>query len=79
MIKHAIFILLLGYLSFASLNAKAQNNISYVKLLGELQYLISQKQFDEAYKSSQKHYKYFNYFVLDKKKWGKNCPFWSLS
>ncbi|MCK8107749.1 hypothetical protein MTF64_12765 [Pseudoalteromonas sp. 2CM41L] len=58
MIKHAIFILLLGYLSFASLNAKAQNNISYVKLLGELQYLISQKQFDEAYKSSQKHYKY---------------------
>lgn len=58
MIKQAFLIFLLGYFSFISLNVKAQNNISYVKLLGELQYLISQKHYDEAYKRSQKNYKY---------------------
>ncbi|MDO6463685.1 hypothetical protein [Pseudoalteromonas carrageenovora] len=58
MIKHLIFSILLSYLALHSLNAKAEDNVSYVKLLGELQHLISNKQYAEAYKNSQKNYKY---------------------
>jgi len=58
MIKQVFFILLLSYFALFSLNAKAQDSISYVKLLGELKYLISEERYSEAYQNSQKNYKY---------------------
>lgn len=41
-----------------SLSTKAQENIAYVKLLGELKYLISEQKYSEAYQNAQKNYKY---------------------
>lgn len=58
MIKHAFFILTLNICTFSSLSVSAESNISYVKLLGELQYLISQKQYEEAYSKGKLHYEY---------------------
>ncbi|MBQ4799503.1 DUF560 domain-containing protein [Pseudoalteromonas sp. MMG006] len=58
MIKRLTSILLLSYVTLHSLNVKAQDDIPYVKMLGEIQYLISNKQYSKAYKQSQKYYKY---------------------
>ncbi|MEL0649690.1 hypothetical protein V6248_20060, partial [Pseudoalteromonas agarivorans] len=58
MIKRLTPILLLSYVALHSLNVKAQDDISSVKLLGEIQYLITNKQYSKAYKQSQKYYKY---------------------
>ncbi|BED87957.1 hypothetical protein PspMM1_04250 [Pseudoalteromonas sp. MM1] len=58
MIKHAFCILTLSIFTFLSINVSAESNPSFVKLLSDLQYLISKKQYEDAYNKSKLHYEY---------------------
>lgn len=58
MIKQTCSILLCCYFALVSLNTQAQDDITYIRLLGELKYYITEKKFSLAYQTSLKNSRY---------------------
>jgi hypothetical protein len=58
MIKQTCSILFCCYLALISLNTKAQDDITYIKVLGELKYYLTKQEFSLAYNTSLKYSRY---------------------